>query len=623
VSRIAGAVMWESGARAMAARDLLGRQLARPGRFAPTAELGPMAAVALGGAVLAQTPRYLLVMDGTIFNRADWQDLVPESAGPEDAAALLALIESKGLDRALDRVNGDFSLALYNHDSRRLTLVRDRMGLRPLFWAKVPGGIAFASQPRALAALPSVGAEPNRRWLAVYAGCHYRAIDNQPAESPYAHVGQVPAAHVLVATAAAIEPARRWWDLVPREPLAGSADELAEAYRDLILDAVKVRVAQSKRPAFTLSGGLDSSSVLSAAVEFTGEKQHAFSSVYTDKTYDESDEIKSMLDDKVSQWHQVPVGDSPDVFGLVGEMLEANDEPIATATWLSHWVLTRQVAQDGFTHLFGGLGGDELNAGEFEYFFFHFADLKQAGRTADLTREISGWQEHHDHPVWKKNPEVALKGIERFTEPGPGNKVRTDLERLRRYHRAIQPGWTDLGSYLPVLDHPFPNWLLNRTYQDLVRETTPCCLRAEDRHCSARGLIRFDPFLDHRLAEFMFRVPGDLKIKDGVTKQLLRRAMKGILPEETRTRIAKVGWNAPAHVWFAQGKGLDQIRDLIGSQSFRDNGLFDVDEVARILDEHLAILADPTPRDHHMMFLWQMVNAALWLQGKGRLPKAI
>ena len=130
---------------------------------------------------------------------------------------------------------------------------------------------------------------------------------------------------------------------------------------------------------------------------------------------------------------------------------------------------------------------------------------------------------------------------------------------MTRYDGAISKDFFDLTSFAPVMDHPFKSYLRNRTYQDIFRETAPCCLRAEDRNCNAFGLDHADPFFDYRLMEFMFRVPGATKIRDGVTKHLLRNAMAEVLPEETRTRIKKTGWNAPAHLWFT-GHGREQLR---------------------------------------------------------------
>jgi asparagine synthase (glutamine-hydrolysing) len=111
----------------------------------------------------------------------------------------------------------------------------------------------------------------------------------------------------------------------------------------------------------------------------------------------------------------------------------------------------------------------------------------------------------------------------------------------------------------------------------------------------------------------MFRVPGTLKYREGVTKHLLRQAMTGILPEETRTRVKKTGWNAPAHLWFS-GAGRDQLLDLVHSQRFRERGIYQVPEVLRLIEEHERIVSSGEPREHHMMFLWQLVNLELWLQ---------
>ena len=109
----------------------------------------------------------------------------------------------------------------------------------------------------------------------------------------------------------------------------------------------------------------------------------------------------------------------------------------------------------------------------------------------------------------------------------------------------------------------------------------------------------------------MFRVPGSMKIRDGVTKRLLREAMRGVLPEATRTRIKKTGWNAPAHVWFS-GRGLESLRDLVASRAFRERGVYHLATVDRLIAEHAANTAPGGPRDH-MMFLWQLVNLEIWL----------
>lgn len=548
----------------------------------------------------------LAVLDGRFFNREE----LPPAAN--DAECLIALYEIHGIEGALARINGDFSFALYDGAAGRLYGARDRFGLKPLYWARTEYGVALASRPRALLVQPGVSRTPDRAFVARFAACHYRAIDNLPERSPYADIAQVPAATGVSFDAAGAAKSFAWWGLVELPDFPEPEDELAERYRLLLLDSVRRRLEGSRKPAFTLSGGLDSSSVLSCAFAITGQAQTAYSSVYADPTFDESADIEPMLGGKVSDWRTVPLGNDIDLLGIVARMVEAHDEPVATATWLAHFVLAEKVAGDRRGALFGGLGGDELNAGEYEYFFFRFADLRAAGAEDELEHEIGCWARHHDHPIWRKNREAALAGIARLSDPARAGGVRTDRQRLERYWPALSREWYDLTGYELVLDHPFISALKNRTYQDIFRETAPCCLRAEDRHATHFGLERLDPFFDHRLVEFMFRVPGRHKIRDGITKRLLRAAMSGILPEATRQRVKKTGWNAPAHIWFT-GRGLDRVRDMVASRAFRERGVYEVTEVERLIAEHAALVAEAQPRANHMMFLWQLVTLETWM----------
>jgi asparagine synthase (glutamine-hydrolysing) len=411
---------------------------------------------------------------------------------------------------------------------------------------------------------------------------------------------------------AALPRSTMYWRLVDQGDFARSPEALAEEYRARLLRAVERRVRVTARPGFLLSGGLDSSSVLCAAVQVTGERQHALSTVYADATYDERGEIQDVTASKTASWQPVELGDDIDVLAIIARQVRLHDEPVATATWLSHLLLCERAAELGFNSLFGGLGGDELNAGEYEYFPPFFADLRAAGETQQLAHEIACWARHHDHPIHRKNAAVAAQMMARLTDPAVPGRTLPDRARMLRYRHVLRPEFFDLDQFVPVMDQPFASYLKNRTYQDLFRETLPCCLRAEDRQCTALGIEHHDPFLDHELIEFMFRVPGAMKIADGVTKQLLRRAMAGILPEATRTRIKKTGWNAPAHRWFS-GRALEHLRDRVRSKSFRERGIYEPESVMRVIDDHERIVASAAVKENHMMFLWQLANLDIWL----------
>ena len=527
------------------------------------------------------------------------------------AQDVVALYRRHGFLGALERIDGDFAIALHDAATDTTWLARDRFGVKPLYYARLRDSFAFASQPRGLLAIPGVSRAPNRAFVARFAGLHYRTFDNEPRESPYAAISQVPAGSYLEVRAGTVREGV-YWTLAEQPDLDDDEATLAERYRELLIDAVARRRKVADRPAFTLSGGMDSSSVLACAVKASGRREHAFSTVYHDETYDETAQIQTMLDAAVEQWHPIRIG-NPDLATLIPKMIEANNEPVATATWLSHYLLCEATQRAGFGTLFGGLGGDELNAGEYEYFFYFFADLAASGG-AGLQHETAKWVEYHDHPIFKKSAAVMRAGLERLVDLKTPGKCLPDSARLARYRGLVRRDYVDLTSYEPRMDTPFTSYLKNRTYQDIFRETAPCCLRAADRQTTAFGLDVSWPFFDHRLVELMFRIPATLKIRDGVTKHLLREAMRGILPDQTRMRIQKTGWNAPAHIWFATGGGRELVLDLIASRDFEERGIYDVAAVRALLDEHRDIVVEGRAVDNHMMFFWQLVNLELWLR---------
>lgn len=612
MSRIAGAVgvLQSAGGRTLL-DCMLDASRSEASWTAQQALLGPAAVGWCGRGTprLARKPGLLAVLDGQIYNRREL-GTTPRD-GTRDAELLLELYELGGFETALQRLNGDFAAALYDEHDRTLWLGRDRFGIKPLYFVNKPDGFAFASRPRALLALPFVGREPNRQFVGLFAGSHYRYFDNDPERCAFADLRQVPAGQWVKWRDGTVNQGA-YWTLEDLPDYSQNEPALAERYAELLLDAVSLRLASVERPAFTLSGGMDSSSVLGCSVRVTGARQHAFSTVYRDATYDESREIRSMLDTTVARWHAVPV-EPTDVIGLIRRMIALHDEPVATATWLSHYLLCQRVRDEGFLSLFGGLGGDELNAGEYEYFFYFFADLQAGGFGPALQREVAKWVEYHDHPVFRKSGAVVQDMFARVIDWSRPGRCRPDPHRLRRYEQALARDFFDLGEFHPVMDHRFTSYLKNRTFQDLFRETIPCCLRAVDRQTTPVGLDHCDPFFDHRLVEFMFRIPGTMKIRDGRTKHLLREAMRGILPEETRTRIKKTGWNAPAHLWFS-GPGRTALLDLVHSRRFRERGVYNVAEVQRLVDEHDEIVTSGRVQENHMMFLWQLVNLELWLQ---------
>ncbi len=519
-----------------------------------------------------------------------------------------------GFNKAIGQLHGDFSIVLYEKHQQKIFLIRDKVGISPLYYShnKDNKFIGFSTNPILLGVVPFIGFQPNETYVDLFATCHYRTIDNDRHKSPLEHVAQVPAAHyVEYHIKSNTTSLHCYWQVQEKDFSHHSEEELIEEYRHLFQQAVTQRLKKSHNQAFTLSGGMDSSSVLAMSSFIEGKPQYAFSSVYDDKTYDESEDIQSMLFGPVEKWNPVKI-ESINLFKDISNLVKMHGEPVATSTWLAHHDIARAVHEQGFDCLFGGLGGDEVNAGEYEYFFFWFADLHAAGKESTLAHEIGKWQEYHDHPIFIKNKKIALEKMHAMCDFSTLGRCLPDKERIRKYASTLQNNRLDIYQYTPQMPCFSSSYLNNRTWQDIFYETAPCCIRAEKRQTSYFGLETFLPFYDDRILDFMLNVESGYKIKNGVTKYLLREMMRGILPEETRLRVKKSGWNTPSHLWFCN-ESLDDLQDMIESVGFSNRDIYKKTEVKRLLKEHIDIVTNNKIQENHMMFFWQLVNVNLWL----------
>ncbi|MBU2548867.1 MAG: asparagine synthase [Proteobacteria bacterium] len=553
----------------------------------------------------ASSPAACLVMDGAIYNRQELCERLGRPNPADGPGLVLALYESEGVD-GLARINGDLALALYDRLKDRLILFRDRFGVKPLYYARAGSTWLFASEIKSLFQHPALTAEPDPGTLFDYLATHYRYIHRDPARTYYDGVRQVPPGHYVVLGPSG-DPVRRYWKL-ELDPEAAALDsrQAEERLLDLVRDSVARRLNDERPMAFSVSSGMDSSSVCSLASILTGEKLDLYSVGYGRGEYDESEGIAPLADRYAARWRNILISEPP-LLDLVDRLVRLTDGPVCTVTWLSHYFLARTAREDGRHIIFSGLGGDECLAGEYEHFLFFFADLKRKGLDDRLALEVEGWSRLHDHPIFKKSWAVVEDALNRLVDLTRPGLVLPDRLRYERYLDHFDPDFIQAGDRPLEMVCPYDSYLANRCYQDLFFETTPPCLAADDKNVARFGLETRFPFLDHRVVEFCYSLPGEIKYDRGVTKAVMRRAMKGILPEANRLNTTKTGFNAPVGEWI-MGPGRDKVWDLIRSRSFRERGWFRPGAAEQLF------MAHEWGEANHMMLLWQILNAELWLR---------
>jgi asparagine synthase (glutamine-hydrolysing) len=515
--------------------------------------------------------------------------------------------------QTLNNLETDLALAYFEAEKDRVILVRDGCGLSPLFFAHCSHGWAFAFDLDQLFQLMGTTPPPDEATFYDFVATHYRYVFRDPGRTFHQGVRQVPAGYSVVLDSTGCHE-QRWLNIPFIQEISElSPQKASERYVELLDRNVKTRLntLTGQKLAFTISSGMDSASVAALAARHLGRPLDTWFVAYRDQShspYDETEGVEALI--KATGWNlnRVDLG-APDLLDQTARLMNLTRAPLITVTWLAHHVMAQKIAQSGANYLFSGLGGDESLAGEFEHFFVFFADLKKSGQIELLDLETKAWIRLHDHPVFKKSPEVRDDWLARNIDFQTG-ELKVDRRRYEAVREYFDPGWVSQreAAAPPIpMPRPYPYFLSNRLYEEMNYETSPPTLWSEALSSRAAGVKGIFPMTSPALLSLALSAPGTSKYENGITKMLLRRAMKGILPDSSRLNPVKTGFNAPLDLWLREKKLNSDCRDLLESSPFRNLGWLKADSVEKILKEHLE------GEKNHMMLLWPLISTALFL----------
>lgn len=504
----------------------------------------------------------------------------------------------------LNEREADLAAVAYDPAQNSWRLLRD-LGASPLYYAETADGFIWSFSYKGLIELLEKP-EPDEAVLFDYLATHYRYIFRDSGRAFHKQARQVPAGCYVDFTGRGPS-VRKWLKLEPDPDIyALGPDEATVRLMSLLRQSVHRRALAADRPAFTVSSGLDSSTVASLAATHLGDID-VFSVGYTGAgvgEYDETEGVRQLVAGKNWRWRHLLL-DCPDLVEETAGLIKLTASPVVTVTWLAYYMMARQL--DGFGEVFNGLGGDEALAGEFVHFFSFFADLKSEGREERLTREVEAWSRLHDHPVFKKNRAVLEDHWQRNFDFSTGEML-VDQKIYQANWRFFNDDWLAAhGRAVPPMPRPYPNFLSNRLYQEFTHETTPPTLWGLFMANQALGLTGVSPFMSAPLIRYCLALSGAVKYDRGLTKALLRRGLKGVLPESLRMNPVKTGFNAPIHQWFKEAKVAAPLREMLESGPLARLGWLKKGAAEQIFKEHESGQAN------HMMLLWPLLNTSLFL----------
>lgn len=567
--------------------------------------------------------RFVMTFNGEVYNFAELKNRLdagnqsPPWKGTSDTEIMLAAIEAWGLERAVGEFIGMFAFALYDTVERRLHLVRDRLGVKPLFLTQTREGLAFASEAKALRVFPEFDTSLDHDVLA-----GYLAANCVPgARSIFRNTVHVtPGTIVTFTSPHATHTVARYWD--PKKvvedaranPFKGSAEDAINELDHLLRDAVRLRMVSDVPLGAFLSGGIDSSTVVAMMQSQSERPVHTFSIANEKAEWDESSAARAVA--RHLNTHHTPftvtAKDALDVIPLLPAMY---DEPFSDSSQIPTYIVSRLARRD-VTVALSGDGGDELFAGYTRHLW--------GPRIWKANGAVPQWLRHRlGSAISSRSPaewdELFARGkafLPRTRIPGIRmHKLAAvlDAPSPERMYQILSSHWlpedgvltsrTELpaAAETPDFGHDVASAMM---YRDLTGYLPDDILTKVDRASMAVSLEAREPLLDHRVVAFAWRLPQHLKLRGGVGKWILREVLAKYLPLDIVSG-PKTGFGIPLGDWL-RGPLREWAESLIGESRLRQEGLFNPEIIRTRWNEHLN---GQRPWEYH---LWDILMFQAW-----------
>ena len=504
--------------------------------------------------------RYWLIFNGEIYNYIELRgELEAEGyhfISNTDTEVVLAAFDRWG-EQCLSRFNGMWAIAIYDTSAQSLFLARDRFGVKPLcYWISDNGYLAFASEVKAFTVLPEWRAIANGQ--RVYDFLAWGILDHTD-ETMFEGVFQIRQGHMAsistgiqdlstIVKKGGVRLTQSDWYRLP--PVSAFSSGGCERFSELFADAVGLRLRADVPIGSCLSGGLDSSAIVCTANRMLREKggadrQKTFSACSHVARFDERPHIEAVVAHTGVMPHYVyPHQDK--LFEVLEDLVWHQDEPFGSTSIFAQWCVFEEAAKCGIKVMLDGQGADEQLGG---YHTFLGPFLSGLIRSLSFQQLFGEWRAIRRHHGYSHVNLIKKTSMNLF--PGLIKPIASLMDDV-----TAGKGWVDLELLGAIPLDPIKSvggrstTIRGYSQSQLNLTSLPMLLHWEDRDSMAHSIEARVPFLDYRLVEFVLGLPDTQKISDGITKRVLREAMRGVLPESVRMRMDKLGFVTPEETWI-------------------------------------------------------------------------
>lgn len=576
--------------------------------------------------------RIWITFNGEIYNHESLRPAL-EAKGHRyrsrtDTETIIHLYEERGLD-FVQELEGDFAIALWDENGKRLVLARDRIGVKPLYYTVSDGRLIFASEIKAILEHPAVSRNVDEE--ALY---HYLTFLTTPApQTLFAGIQKLPAGCLLTCDARGDVKVTRYWDAISArlDPALNDERTIGEELLRLLSESIEKRMMSDVPFGVFLSGGVDSTANVALMSRLMSQPVRTFTVGFRDNPdYNEIEEARSAAKELGTDHHEVMISQQ-ELLDFLPDLIFHQDEPIADPVCVPLYYVSKLARETGTKVVQVGEGSDELFCGYPDY--ASYLDLHDR-----LWRHLSRLPAPVRRSMATLGGALHRTGLTRLLPKG--RKMLPDL--LRRLGDGEELFWSgtfvfdevhkqqlltpeaksrlggnrngknELSSYSVVradLDRllaskPDADQLDRMIYQELKLRLAELLLMRVDKMTMATSVEARVPFLDHKLVEFAMSIPSQMKYHEGETKYILKRALKGIIPDRVLHR-RKQGFGVPINEWMLDRLG-GFVENALFNSALRRRELFDYGVVRRLLNEHRS------GRTNYAFFLWSLLNLSLW-----------
>jgi len=565
--------------------------------------------------------RYVIVYNGEIYNFLELKktlgDMGHSFSGASDTEVLLKACEVWGVKKAIEQCIGMFAFGLWDREEKILTLGRDRLGIKPLYWAHFENVFIFGSELKALRTHPRFNPSLDLRTVATYL-----------------RLGYIPSPHSIYKNVYKLEPGclltlrpsqqpliEKYWDLRAvairntRNPWYLDDQETLNQFENLLGEAVRQRLIADVPLGAFLSGGIDSSTVVALMQKFSDHPVQTFTIGFQETDTDESPHAKKIAA-HLGTNHQEFIIEPHHIFHILPKLADWYDEPFSDISQIPTFLVSKMTRQE-VTVALSGDGGDELFAGYNRYFKLS-QRLHRLGKVPPALRPVLSSIVGIPHLLLNSSlaslPPQLIKLIK---------KLRTlsqtlGCDTIEDQYRQLISRWENPLELLPdateeslsihsdqTLADDFKDPITRMQYCDMMTHLPDDILAKVDRASMAVSLEVRVPILDHRIVEFAWSLPGHMKIRDGKSKWLLRQLLYKYVPADLLER-PKMGFSIPMGPWL-RGPLREWAEDLLSENALKKSGLFNPVPIRKRWQEHLSGTHDRTRS------LWTIIMFQTWL----------